>query len=387
MAISILLTPCPTSPSRNKPETFRQDADDAFDWKVGTFVPEMNTVINDLNAVIQNLFVATSDTSVTVGTGAKTWTVNEENLAFGIGMALRVSDTADPTTNWMEGIVTAYSKASKSLSMWINTSEGAGTNSAWTFTHKPQQDFNRIRAWSSLSGAVSLPFLTSHGGLHYRLTENIADATAHEPGVSNKWKWVGHSTFVELTSDVAEWNKDPGASMVAFHVIGGGGGGSDYGNGGGASGGQGISAIFRAEDVPANLTITIGDGGNVSSDGGDTTVGALLKARGGHRGRNISTAFSTPAGSREAWVYISDFPFQYCYNGESGYGGSPSETIRGGGHSSVGGGGGGGGDDGTGGESALAGNGGNAYEAGQAPGGGGGRNGAGAKGAVRIWQW
>ena len=384
MAISILLTPCPTNPSRNKPETFRQDADDAFDWKVGTFVPEMNTIITDLNAVIQNLFVGTSDTSETVGTGAKTWTVNEENLAFGIGMALRVSDTADPITNWMEGVVTAYSKASKSLSMWINTSEGAGTISGWTFTHKPQEDFNRIRAWSSLSGAVSLPFLTSHGGLHFRLTENIADATAHEPGVSDKWKWLGHSTFVELTSTVAEWNKDPGASMVAFHVIGGGGGGDDVDEqGGGASGGQGISAIFRAEDVPASLAITIGDGGAVGEDGGDTTVGALLKAFGGHKGH--VSQYSTPAGSRVKSITTSGFRYDCTYSGESGYGGSGAGGD--GGHSSVGGGGGAGWDDSVGGYSALAGNGGNTGEAGQAPGGGGGCNAAGAKGAVRIWQW
>ena len=81
MARSINLTEAPTNPQRSDPDNFREDADKYVDWHTQDFVPEMNQVIDDLNATIQNLWVGTSSTSNTVGTGSKTWTMTEDNLA------------------------------------------------------------------------------------------------------------------------------------------------------------------------------------------------------------------------------------------------------------------------------------------------------------------
>ena len=57
MAISINLTEAPTNPQRSDPDNFREDADKYVDWHTQDFVPEMNQVIDDLNATIQNLWV------------------------------------------------------------------------------------------------------------------------------------------------------------------------------------------------------------------------------------------------------------------------------------------------------------------------------------------
>ena len=41
--------------------------------------------------------------------------------------------------------------------------------------------------WSSLTGALSLPASVSHNGTFWTLTSNVADVTAHTPGVSSVW--------------------------------------------------------------------------------------------------------------------------------------------------------------------------------------------------------
>lgn len=50
--------------------------------------------------------------------------------------------------------------------------------------------------WSSLAGSLAIPASVTHGpdaGL-YMLLETVADVTAHEPGVSSKWKLVSPPT-------------------------------------------------------------------------------------------------------------------------------------------------------------------------------------------------
>jgi hypothetical protein len=42
-------------------------------------------------------------------------------------------------------------------------------------------------AWSGLAGALNVPASVSHGGAVYMLGANVADVTAHTPGVSASW--------------------------------------------------------------------------------------------------------------------------------------------------------------------------------------------------------
>src|SRR5207253_458326 len=52
-------------------------------------------------------YFATSASSVTIGTGSKSFTT-QSGLAYSVGARARVSNTGTPT-NYMEGIVTTYS--------------------------------------------------------------------------------------------------------------------------------------------------------------------------------------------------------------------------------------------------------------------------------------
>lgn len=72
----------------------------------------------------------TSTTSLTIGTGSKVFTT-QSNLAYVVGSRLRAASNATPT-NYMEGIVTAYSGTSLTISS--DTVGGSGTAADWNLT-------------------------------------------------------------------------------------------------------------------------------------------------------------------------------------------------------------------------------------------------------------
>jgi hypothetical protein len=86
-------------------------------------------------------FKTTSATSVTIGTGTKTWTDVSLGLNLVVGDLVRVTNTGTPA-NYMLGLVTAYSSGNFSISVLTNNpggylganTGGSGTFSAWTIT-------------------------------------------------------------------------------------------------------------------------------------------------------------------------------------------------------------------------------------------------------------
>jgi len=179
------LTVAPDAPSRNDdPTTFASKADAFVAWQEN-FPTEMNLVIGEVQTAASNaaadaasasvdaasadvdataaalsaasansdaasasasaaaaetfadeaglVFVATSTTSNTIGTGSKSFTVVEATArAFGIGSNIRVARTSAPTTTYMDGIVTAYTHPSVTIS--FTSSTGSGTHTDWTLT-------------------------------------------------------------------------------------------------------------------------------------------------------------------------------------------------------------------------------------------------------------
>lgn len=73
---------------------------------------------------------ATSVTSNTVGTGAKTWTVAQASRAFANGDIVVIHDAAN-WANSMTGTVTSYNSGTGALNVTVTSSTGAGTFTAW----------------------------------------------------------------------------------------------------------------------------------------------------------------------------------------------------------------------------------------------------------------
>ncbi len=80
------------------------------------------------NTEIEEAFSAISASSATIGTGTKNFQI-ESNKFFNSGTSVLISDTANPTTNYMSGIVSSYSGTT--LSVAVSRTAGSGTFTSW----------------------------------------------------------------------------------------------------------------------------------------------------------------------------------------------------------------------------------------------------------------
>lgn len=150
-------TPLPQAPDRKRPTTFA-DEGDAFLGALPTFGEEMAAIgaqaeanaataaidaatatsaansatasaISAINAPGTN---ATSTTSMTVGTGSKSLTV-QTGKSFVVGQFVVIASTASPT-NYMIGQITAYTSGTGALVVNVTSTGGSGTQAAWTIS-------------------------------------------------------------------------------------------------------------------------------------------------------------------------------------------------------------------------------------------------------------
>lgn len=205
------------------------------------------------------------------------------------------------------------------------------------------------------------------------------------------------------------WTKPTGATWVFVEAISGGAGGGNVtgaGNPGGGSGGEYLGRLFRASDLSATETVTIGSGGagganggsNPGATGGNSSFGAHLTAIGGNPGTTTNGG-TVPRSAADRWN-STNIQLDYLSNPQAGAGGAVSSD----GQSTIYGGAGGGGGDstsvGAGGTSEFGGDGGAGISTastkggnGTAPGGGGGGSsndgggGDGADGQVIVHSW
>ena len=122
------ITALPTPPSRANPTTFSAQADALLN-ALPLFVTEANATAQAMNL---NDTTSVSTTSLTVGTGAKTLTV-ELAKSYQVGMCVIIARTSVPTT-WMHGVVTAYNAGTGVLAVTVDLVSGSGTIANWTIT-------------------------------------------------------------------------------------------------------------------------------------------------------------------------------------------------------------------------------------------------------------
>jgi hypothetical protein len=98
------------------------------DFEGQNYVDGLPDAFEDFVTHAGNLYSTTSTSSTVIGTGSKTFTV-ESSKPYQVGTPLRITDSAAPSTNWMDGIVTAYSGTT--LTVDVVSYAGSGTKTSW----------------------------------------------------------------------------------------------------------------------------------------------------------------------------------------------------------------------------------------------------------------
>jgi hypothetical protein len=127
--------------------------------------PAAIATIVQLTQIGLGYYGLTSSSSVTIGTGSKSFTTNlaDSQDAFTIGSRVRVAYSTTPS-NFMEGVITGYS--STSLTVNVDTTGGSGTYASWTFSIAGQNGLSAITVGTStVSGGTSGRVLYDNAGV------------------------------------------------------------------------------------------------------------------------------------------------------------------------------------------------------------------------------
>lgn len=226
------LTLPPAAPSRSDPPaTFITRADAFINWWSGTFAPEFNALLPEIVlAGSANNYGATSTTSLAIGTGSKSLTVQTDK-AFQIGQFVQIANTATPA-NYMFGQVTAYNASTGALTVLVSAVGGSGTFTAWTIGLAATGGAYAQLAGATFTGGVTAPNVNvdATGSMYlsagnYFLQADTGDYWFYHR-TSNFWRaLIGSSVRLDITSTggklYGDWtlegttyfNNDPGFAM------------------------------------------------------------------------------------------------------------------------------------------------------------------------------
>jgi hypothetical protein len=126
-------------------------------WFTGTFIAQFNADIQALNLNSTN---STSTTSNSLGTGAKSFTVQTGKSYVG-GMYITVSDSAAPSTNAFYGTVTSYNSGTGALVMNAETFKGSGTLASWIIAQTSPGGVTSAGVSSTIQSQSSVAFTTA----------------------------------------------------------------------------------------------------------------------------------------------------------------------------------------------------------------------------------
>jgi hypothetical protein len=98
-------------------------------WFTGTFITQLIAIVKAFNFNATN---SVSTTSLSIGTGAKSLTVDDEK-SYLPGQTVKIARTSDGT-KWMVGDVTAYNSTTGAIEVTVSKVQGSGTFTDWTIT-------------------------------------------------------------------------------------------------------------------------------------------------------------------------------------------------------------------------------------------------------------
>lgn len=218
---------------------------------------------------------ATSTSSLTIGSGSKSLTLDQTGKNFATSQWVTITDSSNPATNWMVGPITAFNSGTGAITVNVVYTNGSGTISSWAITQA-----------SPYSG---MPDQSSAAG-----------KTLSTNGVIPQWVELPSTwaNWTLLTSDGSTFTVPEGVSKLRAYAFGkGGNGATGTGTGGGGGGGCTWGTIpcvpgdvFTFNSTSGTATIkkngvtclTAGPGGDASGSTGGTgaTAGTVASGQG-----------------------------------------------------------------------------------------------------------
>lgn len=358
-------------------------------WKT-FFDPLLGDLIDELNSPQTGL----SSSSVTFGTGAKTFVTNTTLRLYpgGYAVAARVSN---PTSAWMFGSVTAKSGTTVILDVTRLSSglaSGPYTNWALSLAAPEPVVASAVTSVSLVASSAGITVtsglgITDVGTIKLALADDMAAVEAlTSTGILDR---LGTASFQIMSkgsaiqtavlasseqavaavlmarptvvgtiiSQVTSWSKPNTGTMIFVEAWGAGGGGAGWlsanSGAGGGGGGSYAFAVFPFTSISTVVLVTIGSGGTGGSSGsggvagGNTTFGSYLTAyggagggagatpRGGGGGGGLSAGSSITGGSptvseTSAVDGFGGASFFVGSRGDSGFGGGAGGVMSGG---------------------------------------------------------
>jgi hypothetical protein len=273
----------PTPPSRSDaPATFISRAN-AFIAALVNFVTQLNVVARAFNFNATN---STSTTSLTIGTGSKSLTV-DASKSYLPGQTVKIARTSDGT-KWMVGDVTVYNSTTGALEVTVSKVQGSGTFTDWTVTQAATEQIdeqfvnNQTTVTPSLLDSLLFADASDSGKMKKAA---IADVLGLGAPTRQMFTVAGSGTYTTPAN----------CKFIRVRMQGGGGGGGARVTNNGSNGN---ATIFNSIEASGGESGKFGAGSTASRGGAGGTGGAgsaTLRVQGG--AGLLLTGPSSPGGA------------------------------------------------------------------------------------------
>jgi hypothetical protein len=197
-----------------------QEGTSAKAWDAGTQVRHAVTkeTFNWFASQVEVLH-ATSDSSVEIGTGAKTFETQSGKL-FQIGSWVLISDDGNPSANYMYARVVSYSGTTLEVDSIITA--GSGTHDSWTIqVSGPPGAIGNAGLGFTLKGAwadvteYAVNDVVANDGSSYGCTVAHTSGASTEPGTGGSWAtvWTLLASIGEVGPGTGDTSTDTATSV------------------------------------------------------------------------------------------------------------------------------------------------------------------------------